>query len=211
MEKKTISMDNIFWDGVSDVAYRKTYLGDWGPDDDMSDRTYAAGPEWTPWDDPFKDAKRKAENTIAVCGYPDMEKPGEPVKVYYHDRWAGKPWNVLADEAVELLRDKKGVDIRVMNKQMGYDGVLMSYDAYRNNMRVESEVLLKPEIFDRMEKTEIDRQAGLKNELDTHTYILLRIAYVLFQVYKIDDDKALRIHTPIVSVFKHTAAPVYRF
>jgi hypothetical protein len=69
------------------------------------------------------------------------------------------------------------------------------------------DVLLKPDIFDRLHKTELDGYARLMKKFDTHTYIILRIAYVLGQAYKIGDKDALRIDLPIVRILKHTTEP----
>jgi hypothetical protein len=219
---------------ADDEAYGKAYLGDWGPrasgiGDLRSETSSAAGSAGAhsgnqsfdplrarvdygyrvtqPWDDPLEGMRRKAEDTIAVMGDPDPTRMDEPIPVYYSDRWAGKPWNVLADEAVELLRDKKGIDIGVRSKQVGADGVLMTYEVHRDYKRVIVDLILKPEIFDRTHKTELDGYARLMKKFDTHTYIVLRIAYVLGQAYKIGDRDALRIDLPVVRILRHTTEP----
>ena len=45
-------------------------------------------------------------------------------------------------------------------------------------------VVIKQTAFDRAHKTTVDNYAGLKAELDTDTYIKLRIAFLLYETIK---------------------------
>ncbi len=157
--------------------------------------------------------EQKAEDRIACTECDNVLRPfteGFEVKVYYHDRYAGIPWNLLVDEAVKLLRTKKNMDIHIKYKCAKSDGAEVSYEVYsgtNSSKRVIACILLTPKAFDRRYTTVVDDFAMLMRKFDTHTYIMLRIAYILGFIYKLEDSAALKMPLPEVKVLRHITTP----
>ena len=137
-------------------------------------------------------------DTVVACM--DLPKPmpyydpSATPTVYYNDRFPSMPASSIIDEAIKLLNAKKNLHMIKLSQFQIFEGFKI---LIRSDMPVVQGsdktlmILIKHAAFDRAKRTDIDMQAGLKAKLDTDTYIKLRIAFLLFETLKVDNNKSI--------------------
>ena len=138
------------------------------------------------------------KDTVVACM--DLPKPtpyydpNATPTIYYNDRFPSMPAKTIIDEAIKLLNAKKNLHMIKLSQFQIFEGfkILIRFDmpVVQGSDRILM-VLIKHAAFDRAQRTEIDMQAGLKAKLDTDTYIKLRIAFLLFEALKVDNNKSI--------------------
>ena len=120
--------------------------------------------------------------------------PNATPTIYYNDRFPSMPAKTIIDEAIKLLNTKKNLHMIKLSQFQIFEGFKI---LIRSDMPVVQGsdktmmVLIKHAAFDRAKRTEIDKFAGLKAKLDTDTYVKLRIAFLLFEALKVDNNKSI--------------------
>ena len=163
------------------------------------------------------------DDKIVCSDLPDLKlKPYEgfdpstaTVQVYYQDRFPSKRTNVLIDDAIEALKKYKGMNVRIISKNLFQDGWNITYGITKNygpdvKQGILMEVILPQRIFDRTHHT-IDNYAGLRGKWDTDTYITLRIAYVLGHATKLNESDARGYKSDILKIVNKTTRPIFTF
>ena len=137
-------------------------------------------------------------DTIVACM--DLPKPtpyydpNATPTIYYNDRFPSMPARTIIDEAIKLLNAKKNLHMIKLSQFQIFEGFKI---LIRSDMPVAQGsdktlmILIKHAAFDRAHRTDIDKFAGLKAKLDTDTYIKLRIAFLLFEALKVDNNKSI--------------------
>ena len=137
-------------------------------------------------------------DTVVACM--DLPKPtpyydpNATPTIYYNDRFPSMPAKTIIDEAIKLLNAKKNLHMIKLSQFQIFEGFKI---LIRSDMPVAQGsdktlmILIKHAAFDRAKRTDIDMQAGLKAKLDTDTYIKLRIAFLLFEALKVDNNKSI--------------------
>ena len=137
-------------------------------------------------------------DTVVACM--DLPKPtpyydpSAAPTVYYNDRFPSVPASSIIDEAIKLLNAKKNLHMTKLSQFQIFEGFKI---LIRSDMPVVQGsdktllVLIKHAAFDRAHRTDIAMQAGLKAKLDTDTYIKLRIAFLLYEALKADNNKSI--------------------
>ena len=101
------------------------------------------------------------------------------------------PASSIIDEAIKLLNVKKNLHMTKISVNQIFEGFKV---LIRSDMPVTQGsdktlmVLVKHAASDRAKRTDVDKFAGLKAKLDTDTYIKLRIAFLLFEALKVDNN-----------------------
>ena len=146
-------------------------------------------------------------DTVVACM--DLPKPtpyydpNATPTIYYNDRFPSMPAKNIIDEAIKLLSTKKNLYITKLAVDQTFEGFKI---LIRSDMPISQGVdktlmvLIKHAAFDRAQRTDIDKFAGLKAKLDTDTYIKLRIAFLLFEALKVDDCNKQSIDSDIFKV-----------
>ena len=119
--------------------------------------------------------------------------PNATPTIYYNDRFPSMPASSIIDEAIKLLNAKKNLHMIKLSQFQIFKGfkVLIRSDMPFNGSEKTLVVVLKHAAFDRACRTDIDMQAGLKAKLDTDTYIKLRIAFLLYEALKADNNNSI--------------------
>lgn len=164
----------------------------------------------SPWSDPLAEAKEKASGCWATA---------TDGQVFIHDIEPSMTRHQLIRQAVEILKKNKDLNIPRLNINIEPNGkdVRVVYSVISKPMGPDVrqgkliEVLLHSKVFLRKDRHEIDDLAKLKEKLDTNTYLYLRIAYILFQVYKLSDANAKGFHSDLLTILGHTTKPVFSF
>lgn len=137
-------------------------------------------------------------DTVVACM--DLPKPtpyydpSATPTIYYNDRFPSVPAKTIIDEAIKLLNAKKNLHMIKLSQFQIFEGFKI---LIRSDMPVVQGsdktlmILIKHAAFDRAQRTDIDKFAGLKAKLDTDTYIKLRIAFLLFEALKADNNKSI--------------------
>lgn len=136
-------------------------------------------------------------DTVVACM--DLPKPtpyydpNATPTIYYNDRFPSMPAKTIIDEAIKLLNAKKNLHMIKLSQFQIFEGfkILIRSDMPFQGSDKTLMILIKHAAFDRAHKTDIDKFAGLKAKLDTDTYIKLRIAFLLFEALKIDNNKSI--------------------
>lgn len=133
-------------------------------------------------------------DTVVACM--DLPKPtpyydpSAAPTIYYNDRFPSVPARDIIDEAIKLLNTKKNLHITKIAVDQIFEGfkILIRSDMpFVSGSEKTLIVVIKHAAFDRAQRTDIDKFAGLKAKLDTDTYIKLRIAFLLYEALKADD------------------------
>lgn len=117
--------------------------------------------------------------------------PNVTPTIYYNDRFPSVNARAIIDEAIKLLNAKKNLHLTKVDVERIFEGFKI---LIRSDMPISQGadktlmVLIKHAAFDRAHRTDIDMYAGLKAKLDTDTYIKLRIAFLLFEALKVDNN-----------------------
>lgn len=117
--------------------------------------------------------------------------PNATPTIYYNDRFPSVNARTIIDEAIKLLNVKKNLHMTKISVDQIFEGfkILIRSDMpFVSGSEKTLLVLIKHAAFDRAQRTDIDMYAGLKAKLDTDTYIKLRIAFLLFEALKIDNN-----------------------
>ncbi len=119
--------------------------------------------------------------------------PNATPTIYYNDRFPSMPAKTIIDEAIKLLNAKKNLHMIKLSQFQIFEGfkILIRSDMPFNGSEKTLIVVIKHAAFDRAQRTDIDKFAGLKAKLDTDTYIKLRIAFLLFEALKVDNNKSI--------------------
>ncbi len=137
-------------------------------------------------------------DTVVACM--DLPKPtpyydpNATPTIYYNDRFPSMPVSSIIDDAIKLLNAKKNLHMTKISVDQIFEGFKI---LIRSDMPVAQGsdktlmILIKHAAFDRAKRTDIDMHAGLKAKLDTDTYIKLRIAFLLFEALKVDNNKSI--------------------
>ena len=129
--------------------------------------------------------------------------PNATPTIYYNDRFPSVPAKTIIDEAIKLLNAKKNLHMTKISVNQIFEGFKI---LIRSDMPVVQGsdktmmVLIKHAAFDRAQRTDIDKFAGLKAKLDTDTYIKLRIAFLLFEALKVDDCNKQSIDSELCEI-----------
>ena len=129
--------------------------------------------------------------------------PNATPTIYYNDRFPSMPASSIIDEAIKLLNAKKNLYMTKISVNQIFEGFKI---LIRSDMPISQGVdktlmvLIKHAAFDRAQRTDIDKFAGLKAKLDTDTYIKLRIAFLLFEALKVDDCNKQSIDSELCEI-----------
>ena len=146
-------------------------------------------------------------DTVVACM--DLPKPtpyydpNATPTIYYNDRFPSMPASSIIDEAIKLLNTKKNLYMTKISVNQIFEGFKI---LIRSDMPISQGadktlmVLIKHAAFDRAQRTDIDKFAGLKAKLDTDTYIKLRIAFLLFEALKVDDCNKQSIDSELCEI-----------
>ena len=146
-------------------------------------------------------------DTVVACM--DLPKPtpyydpNATPTIYYNDRFPSMPASSIIDEAIKLLNAKKNLYMTKISVNQIFEGFKI---LIRSDMPISQGadktlmVVIKHAAFDRAHRTDIDKFAGLKAKLDTDTYIKLRIAFLLYEALKADDDNKPNIDSELCEV-----------
>ena len=147
------------------------------------------------------------KDTVVACM--DLPKPtpyydpNATPTVYYNDRFPSMPASSIIDEAIKLLNAKKNLYMTKISVNQIFEGFKI---LIRSDMPISQGVdktlmvVIKHAAFDRAQRTDIDKFAGLKAKLDTDTYIKLRIAFLLFEALKVDDCNKQSIDSELCEI-----------
>lgn len=158
----------------TDDAFRRDYLGDWAE---------AAGAR----------TATEAEEAARVGSTLTTNDGG--IMTYQYDRYPSIPCRSVIEDAIELLNKNKKLHLhKVSFYRNGLYCILTvssrGHTALGKTPVRTVKVSINLATFDRMLKTELDREAGLKASLDTNTYIKLRIAFLLYKALSMKDEEA---------------------
>ena len=129
--------------------------------------------------------------------------PNATPTIYYNDRFPSMPASSIIDEAIKLLNAKKNLYMTKISVNQIFEGFKI---LIRSDMPISQGVdktlmvVIKHAAFDRAQRTDIDKFAGLKAKLDTDTYIKLRIAFLLFEALKVDDCNKQSIDSELCEI-----------
>ena len=146
-------------------------------------------------------------DTVVACM--DLPKPtpyydpNATPTIYYNDRFPSKKSGDIIDEAIKLLNTKKNLHMTKISVDQIFEGfkILIRSDMpFISGSEKTLIAVIKHAAFDRAQRTDIDKFAGLKAKLDTDTYIKLRIAFLLYEALKADDYNKPNIDSDIFKV-----------
>ena len=146
-------------------------------------------------------------DTVVACM--DLPKPtpyydpNATPTIYYNDRFPSMPASSIIDEAIKLLNTKKNLYMTKISVDQIFEGfkILIRSDMpFGQGVDKTLMVVIKHAAFDRAQRTDIDKFAGLKAKLDTDTYIKLRIAFLLFEALKVDDCNKQSIDSELCEI-----------
>ena len=177
-----------------------------------------------PLDDPLHDATKNSSNSIAAVDLEEakLQKPGDPMKIYYHDRWPTKPSHIIIDDAINLLKTKKHISIQVREKHGNItyatnESAYLSFSAKKPispdivEYATIADIQLPNRVFDRT-KHHLDDDMKLRGRLDTNTYITLRIAWLILEVIKLNEcDTDLWVDSDVLKIIGFETRPLFSF
>lgn len=129
--------------------------------------------------------------------------PSATPTIYYNDRFPSVPARTIIEEAIKLLSTKKNLHMTKISVDRIFEGfkILIRSDMpFVSGSEKTLIVVIKHAAFDRAQRTDVDKFAGLKAKLDTDTYIKLRIAFLLYEALKADDCNKPNIDSDIFKV-----------
>lgn len=129
--------------------------------------------------------------------------PSATPTIYYNDRFPSVPARTIIEEAIKLLSTKKNLHMTKISVDRIFEGfkILIRSDMpFVSGSEKTLIVVIKPAAFDRAQRTDVDKFAGLKAKLDTDTYIKLRIAFLLYEALKADDDNKPNLDSDLCEV-----------
>ena len=159
-----------------------------------------------PIDTLYRGAIDPADTVVACMDIPEPKPyydPSAAPTIYYNDRFPSMSARTIIDEAIKLLNTKKNLHMTKISVDQIFEGFKI---LIRSDMPISQGadktlmVLIKHAAFDRAQRTDIDKFAGLKAKLDTDTYIKLRIAFLLYEALKADDDNKQSIDSDIFEI-----------
>lgn len=162
--------------------------------------------KYDPIDALYRGAIDPADTVVACMDLPKPTPyydPNATPTVYYNDRFSSVPAQTIIEEAIKLLETKKNLHMTKIMIDQIFEGFKISI---RSDMSIipglEKTLIavIKHAAFDRAQRTDIDKFAGLKAKLDTDTYIKLRIAFLLYEALKADDDNKQSIDSDLCNV-----------
>ena len=154
----------------------------------------------------YRGAIDPADTVVACMDLPKPTPyydPSAAPTIYYNDRFPSMPASSIIDEAIKLLNAKKNLYMTKISVNQIFEGFKI---LIRSDMPISQGadktlmVLIKHAAFDRAQRTDIDKFAGLKAKLDTDTYIKLRIAFLLFEALKVDDCNKQSIDSELCEI-----------
>ena len=163
-----------------------------------------------PWGDPLAAEKSKADNR-----YADVYE-GE---IFYHTVFPDMPARKIIEEAKKILETKKNIRFGKFSIQAEGSGDSKVYRVIYSVLNCVGqdldqgkliEVLIPMKTFKR-HKNKIDEYAKLRGNLDTNTYIILRIAYLLLKLTQMNSRDVDQIQTDLITVIGHTTKPIFHF
>ena len=175
--------------GNNGNAYRNGYVGSYDPIDAL-----------------YRGALDPNDTMVACMDIPEPKPyydPSAAPTIYHHDRFPSMSASSIIDEAIKLLNAKKNLYMTKISVNQIFEGFKI---LIRSDMPISQGadktlmVLIKHAAFDRAQRTDIDKFAGLKAKLDTDTYIKLRIAFLLFEALKVDDCNKQSIDSELCEV-----------
>ena len=161
---------------------------------------------YDPIDALYRGAIDPADTVVACLDLPKPKPyydPSAAPTVYYNDRFPSIPARTIIDEAIKLLNTKKNLHMTKISVDQIFEGfklVINSDMPFIQGSDKTLVVVIKHAAFDRANKTDIDKNAGLKAKLDTDTYIKLRIAFLLFEALKVNEYNKQSIYSGLCDV-----------
>lgn len=128
---------------------------------------------------------------------------GDEPKVYYQPRYLSKSSELIIDDVIKLLDDYKGLNVKKVymfkkpSAKFGSEidlGLISDIPQNHTGERL-LQVYMDHRVFDRTYKMDTDKEAGLAAKLDTDTYIVLRIAFLIYKSLKVDQEEAAKINS----------------
>ena len=174
--------------GTDDDAYRKIYLGDWLDKDKKTE-------------DPIS---LHTFDTIGGAVFRSVLRPECPTITVYSDKKTAKgqpdshpsiPYRAIIEDAIELLNKNKKLRLHKISLNRFKTDYILTVSSRGHTALGKTpvrtlEILINLATFDRARKMEQDKDAGLGEELDTNTYIKLRIAFLLYKALGMTDEDA---------------------
>ena len=117
-------------------------------------------------------------------------------------RCPSKSSELIIDDVIKLLYDYKGLNVKKVymfkkpSSKFGSEielGLISDIPQKHTGERL-LQVYMDHRVFDRTHKMDTDKEAGLVAELDTNTYIALRIAFLIYKSLKADQEEAVKIN-----------------
>ena len=161
---------------------------------------------YDPIDALYRGAIDPADTVVACLDLPKPKPyydPSAAPTIYHHDRFPSIPARTIIDEAIKLLNTKKNLHMTKISVDQIFEGfklVINSDMPFVQGSDKTLVVVIKHAAFDRANKTDIDKNAGLKAKLDTDTYIKLRIAFLLFEALKVNEYNKQSIYSGLCDV-----------
>ena len=117
-------------------------------------------------------------------------------------RCPSKSSELIIDDVIKLLDDYKGLNVKKVYMSKNPSSKFGSWielglisDIPQNHTEERLlQVYMDHRVFDRTYKMDTDKEAGLVPELDTNTYIVLRIAFLIYKSLKADQEEAVKIN-----------------
>ena len=198
--------DNLKNDILDSIIIRAggRLVDDLGSDGNACGNGYVSS--YDPIDALYRGAIDPADTVVACMDLPKPTPyydPNATPTIYYNDRFPSMPASSIIDEAIKLLNAKKNLYMTKISVNQIFEGFKI---LIRSDMPISQGadktlmVLIKHAAFDRAQRTDIDKFAGLKAKLDTDTYIKLRIAFLLFEALKVDDCNKQSIDSELCEI-----------
>ena len=117
-------------------------------------------------------------------------------------RCPSKSSELIIDDVIKLLDDYKGLNVKKVYMSKNHSskfeseielGLISDIPQNCTEERL-LQVYMDHRVFDRTYKMDTDKEAGLVPELDTNTYIVLRIAFLIYKSLKVDQEEAVKIN-----------------
>ena len=184
----------------------------------VSDTLGTASHTSAPWDDPL--SAQTNDNIVACMDVewrPDC-KPNYilPNQIYYHDRFPSISVRALVEDAVNILKKEKKLNISIHSLSRDGTDWRLVYKTISNNIAPDLkqgkliECILTSKTFERFSH-DLDRYAKLKAKWDTNTYIKMRIAYLLFRALRLNKQDAEAVNLDIFRILGISSHPIFTY
>lgn len=173
-----------------------------------------------PWDDPL--AAQTNDNIVACIDVPEWKPDSKsnnyilPNQIYYHDRFPSISVRALVEDAINILKKEKKLNISIHSlSREGTDWRLV-YKTISNNIAPDLkqgkliECILTSKTFERFSH-DLDRYAKLKAKWNTNTYIKMRIAYLLFRALRLNKHDAEAVNLDIFRILGISSHPIFTY